>query len=141
MPAEEDQIQTPAPANDVSRLALEAYRKTLNYLFLSTSSIVGLLVVAIFCPRIISRLFHQDAQPISIFLLVVVAGTLGAFFSALLCFYGSKSLPAILYEDGLLCSRARHLHIDSCVDWRHRRSDPLSHLSGACAAGRPVRGD
>jgi hypothetical protein len=91
-----------AAGGDLGRLVLRAYREMLNYLFLSTSSIVGLLILLIFFPGVISFLFHQDAPPISIFLLVVMAGTLGAFFSALLRFYEMKNLPTILYQDGLL---------------------------------------
>jgi hypothetical protein len=101
MPTDEHP-QAPASGNGVGRFALRAYREMLSYLFLSTFSIVGLLIVLIFFPGIISLLFHFDQPPISIFLLVVMSGTLGAFFSALLRFYELNDLPVILYERGVL---------------------------------------
>jgi hypothetical protein len=104
MPTKDEQPQAPASTDSVGRLVLRAYRQMLDYLFLSTSSIVGLLIVLIFFPGVVSLLFHQNSPPISIFLLVVMAGTLGAFFSALLRFYELKNLPTALYEDGISLS-------------------------------------
>lgn len=95
--------QSPAPpASDVpSRVVLDAYRQVLNYLFLATLAVAGGLVVLIFFPGLIFMMFHQTWPPLSIFPLVILAGTLGAFFSALLRLYEIKNLPAVLYEGGL----------------------------------------
>lgn len=101
MSANDEQPQASASAGGIGRVVLNAYRQVLDYLFLSTACIIGLLVVLIFFPGVISLLFHQAAPPLSVFLLVIMAGTLGAFFSALLRLYELKNLPAILYDDGI----------------------------------------
>ena len=73
MPTKDEQPQAPASTDSVGRLVLRAYRQMLDYLFLSTSSIVGLLIVLIFFPGVFLFYFIKIRRPISIFLLVVMA--------------------------------------------------------------------
>ena len=106
MPANDKQSQADAPVDPVGSVVVAAYRLVLNYLFLSTSTIVAALIVLIFFPGPIYTLIGWKPPPISIFLLVIMAGTLGAFFSALLRLYEVKNMPAVLYAGGVSLDRA-----------------------------------
>jgi hypothetical protein len=102
-----------------AKIVLKAYRQMLVSLFLGASAVIGFLVVLILVPYL-HMLFHdpaalppapqlvKGAQPsdqavpaFPIFVLVVISGTVGAFFSALQRLYEMKGLPQILYNEQL----------------------------------------
>ena len=105
MPAQDGQSQVDTPNDPVGRVIVDAYRQVLDYLFFSTAAVVAALIVLIFFPGLIYASFGWKSAPISIFLLVIMAGTLGAFFSALLRLYEVKNLPAVLYEGAVSLDR------------------------------------
>ena len=70
----------------------------LVFLFLGASAVIAILVVLIFVPLPIKA---EQGPAISIFLVVVIAGTIGAFFSSLQRLYDFKQLPQILYDKQL----------------------------------------
>ena len=81
---------------DISvRVVLKAYRQMLVFLFLGASAFIVILVILIFVPY---ALQSKQGSPIPIFLVVVIAGTVGAFFSSLQRLYEFKQLPQILYD-------------------------------------------
>jgi hypothetical protein len=84
---------------DISaRVVLKAYRQMLLFLFSGASSVIAILVVLIFVPYALQT---KQAPPIPIFMVVVMAGTVGAFFSSLQRLYDFKQLPQILYDKRL----------------------------------------
>jgi hypothetical protein len=98
----DEQFQAYPPDDSLGKVVIHAYREMLNYLFLSTLAVVAILIILIFFPSAISVLSGSGSlfRP-SVFLLVAIAGALGAFFSALLRLYELKNLPAALYQNGL----------------------------------------
>jgi hypothetical protein len=86
---------------DPTRLVLKAYRQMLLCLFLGAMAVTGLLLLLIFVPYIHEHGNSQQADSVfsnSIFLVVILAGTMGAFFSSLQRLYDFKELPQVLYE-------------------------------------------
>lgn len=84
---------------DISaRVVLKAYRQMLVFLFLGASTVIAILVVLIFVPYAVQT---KQGQPVPVFLVVVIAGTVGAFFSSLQRLYEFKQLPQILYDKRL----------------------------------------
>jgi hypothetical protein len=67
----------------------------LVFLFLGASAFIVILVILIFVPYALQT---KQGSPIPIFLVVVIAGTVGAFFSSLQRLYEFKQLPQILYD-------------------------------------------
>lgn len=72
-------------------------------MFLGASAIIALLLFLILVPYIIpiSSLQKTSSEPIPIFLVVILAGTMGAFFSSLQRLYDFKELPQVLYNKDL----------------------------------------
>jgi hypothetical protein len=84
------------PGQDNSaRVVLKAYRQMLVFLFLGAFAVIAILVVLIFVPYAVQT---KQGPPVPIFLVVVIAGTVGAFFSSLQRLYEFKQLPQILYD-------------------------------------------
>jgi hypothetical protein len=83
----------PSSSTDPTQVVIKAYRQMLSCLFLGATSVIAVLVILIFLPPI-------NNNPT--FLVVVLAGTMGAFFSALQRLYDFKELPQILYEKDLV---------------------------------------
>jgi hypothetical protein len=75
---------------------LRAYQKMLLFLFIATLSII----IFLFCMALV---WKQDQEP-SIFLIVVLFGTLGAFFSVLSRLYKFANLPLALQPNTLISS-------------------------------------
>lgn len=95
-----DSASTPNP--NPTRLIPKAYRQMLACLFLGSTAIVAVLLLGIFVPYVMPHVIPSidvAAQPIPIFLIVVLAGTMGAFFSSLQRLYDFKELPQVLYEN------------------------------------------
>jgi hypothetical protein len=86
--------------SDANRLILATYRRMLLFLLLGVSTVIGILLVFIFVPYIQwvhgSRIGTSPST--SIFLIVVLAGIIGAFFSSLQRLYNFTDMPAILYD-------------------------------------------
>jgi hypothetical protein len=97
-------VSTTDADNDLSgqdisaRVVLKAYRQILLFLFLGTFAVIVILVVLIFVPYAAET---KQAPPIPIFLVVVMAGTVGALFSSLQRLYDFKYPPQILYDERL----------------------------------------
>jgi hypothetical protein len=86
--------------SDTTQLVLATYRRMLLFLFLGASTVIGILLVFIFLPYIAPfPLGHDAGSPaLPIFLIVVLAGTVGSFFSSLQRLYDFSELPQILYD-------------------------------------------
>jgi len=82
-------------ATGQSAVAIRFYGRMLSYLFLSTVAVAALLLLVIFVP-FRSAPAGGNQQPLSIFLLVAVTGSIGAFFSSLLRLYEYDDLPKAL---------------------------------------------
>ena len=74
----------------LKREELEIYRQSLAWLFVWTSVIVGILTVTL---SIMEKTGHR---PVTILMLVALAGALGALFSALTRLYSLSQLPSAL---------------------------------------------
>lgn len=85
-----------APVSPAQRLApavLVAYRQMLTYLFFATIAMIVLIAV----PLVLSYNGQGSGDP-PVFVLVILAGALGAFFSALARLYGFEDLPVALMQ-------------------------------------------
>lgn len=91
-----DSGSTPGP--DPTRLIPKAYRQMLACLFLGSTAVIVVLLLGIFVPYLVNVHIFNTETPIPIFLVVVLAGTMGAFFSSLQRLYDFKELPPVLYE-------------------------------------------
>jgi hypothetical protein len=102
-----------AGGEPTATVILALYQKMLTYLFMSAASIVVILLILILLPYLLygnpADQSHHGGQsteaPDSVFLVVVLAGTLGAFFSALIRLYDFKDLPKALYQTEFVKAR------------------------------------
>ena len=94
----------PNSSVDPTQVVIKAYRQMLLCLFLGATSVIAVLVTLIFLLYLLSAGSPPvtSIKQIPIFLIVVLAGTMGAFFSALQRLYDFKELPRILYEKDLV---------------------------------------
>jgi hypothetical protein len=106
-------VRPELPRGDVidERRILAAYKQMLVALFVSTLIVTGVLI-ALLLP--FSFLFNADRNPPLIFV-VILAGALGAFFSALIRLYNFDDLPKALVARGLEGLPKGHLRIYSLV--------------------------
>jgi hypothetical protein len=98
----------PAPSgSDANRLILAAYRQMLLFLFLGALTVIAILLLFIFVPYMASHAGQVANNPsapagngpsIPILPIVVLAGTIGSFFSSLQRLYNFSEMPQILYD-------------------------------------------
>jgi hypothetical protein len=86
--------------SDTTPLIFATYQRMLLFLFLSASTVIGILLVLMFLSYIVPMSGAHGAtdRSIPVFLIVIVAGTIGSFFSALQRLYNFKELPQVLYD-------------------------------------------
>jgi hypothetical protein len=84
--------------SNLAKVVLKACRQMLLFLSRDTSAVIAILVLVMFVPYSVQA---AASQSISVFLIVVMAGTIGALFSSLECLYDLKELPHIRYHKQL----------------------------------------
>jgi Na+/serine symporter len=95
-----------------ARRLLTAYKQMLVALFVTTL-IVIIVLVALLLP--FSFLFNSDNKDPPLIFVVILAGSLGAFFSALIRLYNFEELPKVLIVDELQGLPKGYLRVYSLV--------------------------
>jgi hypothetical protein len=112
--AKDEFVSTAQPSRSTTsaRLLLSAYKQMLVALFVATL-IVGLILIGLLLP--FSFLFNTSNKSPPLIFVVILAGALGAFFSALIRLYNFDELPKALIMRELQGLPRGHLIIYSLV--------------------------